>query len=98
MPALRRSKRHRPRSDRIAGTSSTSAATQTRAVTAAPGLQPASMRPRAQPPDMPNANAAPTASGSPNRTALGCAPPRVVSSATVLMACDATRQRCKMST
>lgn len=75
------------------GTRSTSAATHTRAVTAAPGVHPASMRPRAQAPDMPNAKAAPIASGSPNRT-----PGALMSFATLLMAGDATRVGCKVST
>lgn len=96
MPALRRSSPHRPRRDRIAGISSTSAATQMRAVTAAPGVHPASMSPRAHPPDIPKAKAAAIASGSPRRTPRAEA--TALSLLTVLMIDDATRARCKMST
>ena len=79
MPALRRSRFQRPRSAIRVGTSSTIAATQTRAVTAAPGVQPASISPRAHAPDMPNAVAAPSATSKPIPTrgrargsSLGC--------------------------
>ncbi len=77
--------------------SSTRAATQMRAVTAAPGVHPASMSPHAHAPDMPNDSAAAMASGSPRRTPRADAT-ATLSSLTLPMIDDATRARCKMST
>src|SRR5215469_13616010 len=78
MPLDRRKDCQRPRSEMSAGTARTMAAMLTRAVTAAAGDHPASMRDLASAPDVLNAADAPTATARPRRAwLLACiAPPR----------------------
>src|SRR5919107_761506 len=87
--ALRRSSPQRPRSARAASGATTSAAMAMRASTTAPGLQPASISPRARAPDSANDAAETTASSSPARMATGA----LLSLAIAAMTDDNTQDR-----